>query len=53
MAAPILPVGTGIGPVKSNPINVGGLGSAEAAFRKDAASGGMLGKLLGHVPYSD
>ena len=42
MAAPILPVGTGIGPVRSNPINVGGLGSAEAAFRKDAASGGML-----------
>ncbi len=50
MAAPILPVGTGIGPVKSNPINVGGLGSAEAAFRKDAASGGMLGELLGMYP---
>jgi hypothetical protein len=50
MAAPILPVGTGIGPVTSNPINVGGLGSAEAAFRKDAASGGMLGKLLGMYP---
>jgi len=50
MAAPILPVGTGIGPVRSNPINVGGLGSAEAAFRKDAASGGMLGELLGMYP---
>jgi hypothetical protein len=50
MAAPILPVGTGIGPVKSNPINVGGLGSAEEAFRKDAASGGMLGELLGMYP---
>jgi hypothetical protein len=50
MAAPILPVGTGIGPVRSNPINVGGLGSAEAAFRQDAASGGMLGKLLGMYP---
>lgn len=50
MAAPILPVGTGIGPVRSNPINVGGLGSAEAAFRQDAASGGMLGELLGMYP---
>ena len=50
MAAPILPVGTGIGPVRSNPINVGGLGSAEAAFRKDAASGGILGELLGMYP---